>query len=226
MQYKVESGKWKVDNDCSLYKSLVTNHKSRYSTLTMKKTLSLLSLTLVLTACGEPDVSSRPPKGNPNASVLVEEFADLQCPACGAAHSRIVEPLLDKYGKDIRFEHHHFPLRSIHRFALDASEMSECAADQGKFWEYVEIAFTNQADLSLESIVTWAEEIGLDANKAERCWKSHSKRDTVLADYKEGRDREVSGTPSFFVNGERVETGFDTLSEAIDKALEGTKMRL
>lgn len=197
-----------------------------YSLSTMKTLLPLFALTVFLTACGETEVSSRQPKGNPNASVLVEEFADLQCPACSAAHSRIVEPLLDKYGKDIRFEHHHFPLRSIHRFALDASEMSECAADQGKFWEYVEIAFTNQADLSLESIVTWAEEIGLDVNKAERCWKSHSKRDTVLADYKEGRDREVNGTPSFFVNGERVETGFDTLSEAIDKALEGTKMRL
>lgn len=194
--------------------------------LTMTKLLPLLSLTVLLTACGTPEVSSRPAKGNPNALVLVEEFADLQCPACGAAHGRIVEPLLDKYGSDIRFEHKHFPLRSIHRFALDASEMSECAADQGKFWEYVEIAFTNQKDLSLESLVEWAEVLGLDADKAERCWKTHSKRDTVLADYKEGRDREVSGTPSFFVNGERVETGFDTLSEAIDKALKGTTMPL
>lgn len=192
----------------------------------MKTLLPILSLTVFLTACGTAEVSSRQPKGNPNASVLVEEFADLQCPACGAAHSRIVEPLLDKYGSDIRFEHKHFPLRSIHRFALDASEMSECAADQGKFWEYVEIAFTNQKDLSLDSIVEWAEALGLDVDKAERCWKTHSKRDIVLADYKEGRDREVSGTPSFFVNGERVETGFDTLSEAIDKALEGATMPL
>ena len=192
----------------------------------MKTPLTLLSLCLFLTACGEVAVSSRQPKGNPNASVLVEEFADLQCPACAAAHSRIVEPLLDKYGTEIRFEHKHFPLRSIHRFALDASEMSECAADQGKYWEYIDIAFTNQSDLSLDSIVEWAEALGLDADKAERCWKSHSKRDTALADYKEGREREINGTPSFFVNGVRVETGFDTLSEAIDKALEGTMMRL
>ena len=192
----------------------------------MKTPLTLLSLCLFLTACGEVEVSSRQPKGNPNASVLVEEFADLRCPACAAAHSRIVEPLLDKYGTEIRFEHKHFPLRSIHRFALDASEMSECAADQGKYWEYIDIAFTNQSDLSLDSIVEWAEALGLDADKAERCWKSHSKRDTVLADYKEGREREINGTPSFFVNGVRVETGFDTLSEAIDKALEGTMMRL
>lgn len=193
----------------------------------MKKLLPLLSLSLLLAACGgTTETSSRTPKGNPTATVLVEEFADLQCPACGAAYSRIAEPIIEKYGDDIRFEFNHFPLRSIHRFALDAAEMSECAADQGKFWEYVTIAFTNQSDLSMDSILEWAEAIGLDADKAERCWKSHSKRDVVLADYKEGRDRGVSGTPTFFVNGEKVTNGFDTLSEAIEQALNGATMPL
>lgn len=193
----------------------------------MKTFFSLLSLTVLLAACGgEPDVSSRTPKGNPNATVLVEEFADLQCPACAAAHAQVVAPLLEKYGDQIRFEHKHFPLRSIHRYALDASEMAECAADQGKFWEYTDMAFSNQSDMDMDALVEWAEALGLDADKAERCWKSHSKRDTVLADYKEGRDRGVTGTPTFFVNGEKVQTGFDTLSAAIDAALQGTMMRL
>jgi protein-disulfide isomerase len=192
----------------------------------MKTLLPLLSVAVFLTACGEADVSSRPPKGNPNATVLVEEFADLQCPACRAAHTKITTPIIEKYGNNIRFEFKHFPLRSIHRNALDAAEMSECAADQGKFWEFVDLAYTNQDDLSQETLVEWAEALGLDADKAERCWKSHSKRDTVLADYKEGRDRDVGGTPTFFVNGEKVTTGTDTLGEAIDKALKGSTMPL
>jgi len=194
----------------------------------MNKTLlSLTVLPFVLVACTNSDaVSTRSPKGNPNATVLVEEFADLQCPACAAAYSRVVDPLLEKYSADIRFEFKHFPLRSIHRFALDAAEMSECAADQGKFWEYVDMAFTNQSDMSNEAMLEWAEAIGLDADRAERCFTSHSKRDVVLADYKEGRDREVGGTPTFFVNGVRVETGFDTLSNAIDAALKGSTMPL
>ena len=188
--------------------------------------LSLLVL-FTFTACSKGDTSStRPPKGNPNAAVLVEEFADLQCPACAAAHTKIVAPLLEKYANDIRYEHKHFPLRALHRFAMDAAEMSECAADQGKFWEFVDIAFTRQNEMSMDALVEWTEELGLDSTQAERCWKSHSKRDTVLADYKEGRDREVGGTPTFFVNGERVDTGFDTISEAIDAALKGTMMRL
>lgn len=196
----------------------------------MIKNITILSLcsAFLLTACGKSEdvASSRPAKGNPQAAVLVEEFADLQCPACRAAHEKVVAPLLEKYGNDIRFEFQHFPLRAIHRFAMDAAEMSECAADQGKFWEFVDIAFEKQSELSHEALVEWAEELGLDATAAERCWKSHSKRDTVLASYKAGREREVNGTPTFFVNGERVDTGFDTLSEAIDAVLEGTKMRL
>lgn len=193
----------------------------------MKKYLLIATSAVLMTACTTGDVTStRPPKGNPNATVLVEEFADLQCPACGAAHAQVVAPLVEKYGDRVRFEHKHFPLRSIHRYALDAAEMSECAADQGKFWEFVDMAFSNQSDLDYDGLIEWVEALGLDADVAERCWKSHSKRDIVLADYKEGRDRGVAGTPTFFVNGEQVQTGFDTLSEAIDQALKGSVMPL
>lgn len=198
-----------------------------YSGDTMKKLLLSTILVLPLVACNNSDVeSSRPPKGNANATVVVEEFADLQCPACRAAEAQVLAPLVEKYGSDVRFEFRHFPLRSIHRYALDAAEMSECAADQGKFWEFIDMAFENQDDLSQESLVEWVEALGLDAQQAERCWKSGSKRDVVLADYKEGRDRDVRGTPTFFVNGEKVQTGFDTLGAAIEEALEGSTMPL
>jgi protein-disulfide isomerase len=210
---------------CSLYLLYIGTY---YFDIIMKKllTLSIVSTTL-LVACGDgSDVSTRPPKGNANALVVVEEYADLQCPACAAAHTQVTAPLLEKYGNDIRFEFNHFPLRSIHRFALDAAEMSECAADQGKFWEFVDLAYEKQKDLGLDAIMDWAEVIGLDTDKAERCWKSHSKRDIVLNDYKNGRDHDVAGTPTFFVNGQRVQTGVDTLGEAIDAALKGNQMPL
>lgn len=193
----------------------------------MKRTLLLLGLTVFCAACTRTDaVSNRTPRGSANATVLVEEFADLECPACRSAHTAISAPILEKYGKDIRFEFKHFPLRSIHRFALDAAEMSECAADQGKFWEFVDMNYEQQEKLSMEVLTEWAEEIGLDVTKAERCWKSHSKRSVVLNDYKEGRERDVSGTPTYFVNGVKIQSGFDTLEAAIQQALKGSTMPL
>ncbi len=193
----------------------------------MHKLLASLSLVCLLSACSTGGAtSSRPPQGNPNATVLVEEFADFQCPACRTAHATVSKPIVAKYGSSIRFEFKHFPLRSIHRFALDAAEMSECAADQGKFWEFTDLAYEHQEDLSIETLMEWAESLGLDTDRAERCYKSHDKRSIVLADYKEGRDRGVQGTPTFFVNGQQVQTGVDTLSAAIDQALKGSTMPL
>ncbi len=195
----------------------------------MKRSIILISLsTLALVACtnGMNSESSRVPKGNPNAAVKVMEFADFECPACATAHFQIGAVITKKYGNQIRYDFMHFPLRSIHRYALDIAEMSECAADQGKFWEYTDIAFAKKSEASFDAILDWADEIGLDVDTAEKCWKSHSKRKTVLADYKEGRSLDVQGTPTFFVNGKQVQVGVDTISEAIDAALKDAVMRL
>ena len=194
----------------------------------MKHTLLLSTTLLLLAACtnGQSDVSNRTSKGNPNAAVIITEYSDLQCPACRAAHVSITNPLIDKYGNQIRLDYMHFPLRSIHRFALEAAEASECAADQEKFWEYVDFIFENQDELSSDSLPAWARQIGLDTTVFDKCMKSHSRRDTVLADYKIGRELGVGGTPTFFVNGKNVQTGFDTLSEAIDAELDRLTQRL
>lgn len=193
----------------------------------MKRTL-IIPIALFLAACtnisGLSAESSRPPAGNPNGIVIVEEFSDLQCPACRAAHSTVVAPILEKYGTQIQFKFNHFPLRSIHRFALDAAEASECAADQGKFWEFVDLAYEKQADLNFDALLEWGDELGLDTDLYERCWKSHIKRDVVLDGYKEGRKRNVGGTPSFFVQGKSV--GANDLDAAIGEALKGNTMPL
>lgn len=190
--------------------------------------LALFFLSACVDTSGLTQESSRPPhpQSNANAAVSVTEFADLQCPACQAAHEHIVMPILKKYGSQIRFDFMHFPLRSIHRYALDAGETSECAADQGKFWEFVDLAYKKQADLNYDALLQWGAELKLDDALLKRCWKSRIKKETVLSDYEEGKSMGVMGTPSFFVDGEKVESGFDTLSEGIEKALAATKQRL
>lgn len=197
----------------------------------MKHLLPTLILTLFLAACvdttGLSAESKRPPKGNPDGAVIVMEFADFQCPACKAAHTQILQPLLEKYGSQIRYEFHHFPIRTLHRYALDAAQAAECAADQGKFWEFTDIDFAKQKEMSREAIKTWVQEAGVaDMALWQRCVDSEIKRDTILADYDDGKGKGVVGTPTFFVNGTKVDSDLAKISSAIDAVLRGTMQRL
>jgi protein-disulfide isomerase len=135
-------------------------------------------------------------------------------------------PLLAQYGSQIRFEFRHFPLRGIHPYALDAAEAAECAADQGKFWEFVDMDYTNQSQLSNKSLKEWAERLGLDMDLFDRCTRSNIKRDTIMADYKAGEDAGVTGTPTYFVAGKKTEATVEALGAAIQAAAAGTSTRL
>lgn len=189
-----------------------------------------LTLTLTLASCidttGISAESSRQPAGNAGAAVLVEEFADFQCPACKAANETIVHPLLEKYGTQIRYEFQHFPLRSLHRYAMDLAEAAECSADQNKFWEFVDMAFDRQEQLKKGVIADWAEDLTLDMDLFDRCTRSHIKRDAIQANYDAGVARGVGGTPTFFVNGQKVTSSLAEISTAIDTALATTMQRL
>jgi protein-disulfide isomerase len=195
----------------------------------MRTSFVLLFSAAILTACGVDTTglskeSSRTVKGPSSALVTVTEFADFQCPACGSAYTLINVPLEEKYGNRIRFEFKHFPLRSIHTYAFEAAQASECAADQGKFWEFVDINYNNQKDLSSAALRDWGMTLGLDADLFDRCIRSGIKEDTVMENVTEGEKLGVAGTPSYFVNGQRVQTNnIDAISAAIDAALQQSK---
>lgn len=184
----------------------------------------VLSGALLLAACstidttGISDKSSRGPhpKTNPNVLVTVTEFGDLQCPACRAAQSSIVPPLLAKYGEQIKFEFKHFPLQSIHPYTMVDAEASECAADQGKFWEYEQLAYDKQPELNNSAPKKWVQELGLNMDLFDRCTRSHIKKAEILADYDEGIKLGVNGTPTFFVNGQKVQNTIESIGAAID----------
>lgn len=196
----------------------------------MKKLLLALSATVLLTACidktGLSAQSSRPARGNPDAGVTVLEFADIQCPACRAAHELVSKPLLEAQGQRIRFVFKHFPLQQIHRFAMEAAEASECAADQGKFWEFVDMAYEKQDQLSSSAIRDWGKALNLDEELFDRCIRSHVKRQFVLSEYEEGTAGGVRGTPTFFVNGKQVQSTVEELTKAINEAASGAGARL
>lgn len=195
----------------------------------MKKLLPLACIALALSACVDTSdlsaESSRPARGNLNG-IVVAEYADLQCPACRSAHLTLNTLLLEQYGDRVRFEFRHFPLRSIHRYALDLAEGAECAADQGRFWEYVDMAYEKQPELDSSSVDVWAKELQLDSDLFGRCTASHIKRDTILADYDAGEALGVRGTPTYFVNGAQTPATIDALTTAIEQAMSGTGKKL
>src|SRR3989338_5549266 len=166
--------------------------------------------------------TAKPIKGNPDAMVRIVEFSDFQCPACGAAAPTVTK-IMEEYGDRVSLEYKHFPLSSIHAFAFNAAEASECANDQGKFWEMHDIMFEKQDQLSIGSLKDYAEQIGLDTEKFNNCLDSNAKAKYVTADYNEGIGKGVDSTPSFFVNGEKIESWkYEIFAAALDAALAET----
>ncbi|MEK7584057.1 MAG: DsbA family protein [Patescibacteria group bacterium] len=173
----------------------------------MKAFILSLGLLLVLTACTPKYTDPNTPratKGSPQAQVLVEEFADFQCPACGSA-SPVMKQLAEQYGDRVQWKYYHFPLVQIHPFAFNAALASECANDQGKFWEYHDLLYSNQTNLGKGDLKGYAGELGLDTESFNACLDSRAKQGLVRNDMALGEQRGVNGTPSIYLNGQLLQ---------------------
>jgi protein-disulfide isomerase len=145
-------------------------------------------------------------KGNSNAKVTVVEFADYQCPFCKRYHDTVGPDLLKQYvdsGK-INFVYKHSAF--LGQESIWAAQAAECAADQGKFWEYHDLLFSKQngenvGTFTKDNLIKYAQELKLDAAKFDPCLKNDETLARVQADTLEGRDVGVTGTPTFFING-------------------------
>ncbi|HLD88750.1 MAG TPA: DsbA family protein [Candidatus Nanoarchaeia archaeon] len=140
--------------------------------------------------------------GNKTGKVVIVEFSDLQCPACARAHP-VLKQIYREHINDISIEFYHYPL-PIHEFGALAAEGTECANDQGKFWDFVEMAYANQKDLSKKSLKRIAEQIELNSTLFNSCLDSGAKRSIVNADTREGNLKNIKGTPTFYVNGREL----------------------
>jgi len=165
-------------------------------------------------------------KGNPDSSVVVTEYADFQCPACGQFFEPVSE-LMAERGNAIRFEYRHYPLLSIHAFAVPAARAAEAAGQQGKFWEMHDKLFENQSIWSTSAnptvfFIQYAEELGLDTDTFKRHMRSSLIDDKIQTEFNEAREKGYTGTPAFELNGQRMQ--FETLDDwrnQIDAAIDG-----
>ncbi|MBI4256877.1 DsbA family protein [Candidatus Uhrbacteria bacterium] len=144
-----------------------------------------------------------PSLGSRTAAVTIVEFADFGCPYSRES-SFVIRELALQYPEDVRFIYRDFPLSDIHPIAQKAAEAGECAQDQGKFWEYHDKLYQNQNDLTQDRLVEFAAELNMNAYQFETCLDSGRYADEVIEDYQAGVEAGVRGTPTFFINGNRI----------------------
>lgn len=151
------------------------------------------------------DVTGDPVLGPSDAPVTIVEFSDFECPFCARFAQRTAPLLRRQYGEDLRWIFVNNPLQSIHPRAYDAGLAGECAADQGRFWEFYDAAFSGRHDLSNSGLMAMGREIGLDMDDYRSCFQDAEFAAEMALDIKEGQKFYILGTPTFFVNGRRME---------------------
>jgi Na+/H+ antiporter NhaA len=174
-------------------------------------------LTLIQDLIPEVDLAHDHIRGPADASITVIEFGDFECPHCGRAEA-VVRNLLSDI--DVRYVWRHLPLTDVHPQAQLAAEAAEAAAAQDAFWPMHDLLLEHQDDLRVTDLLKYANELGLDADRFHADLKRHVHEARIAQDIESADLSGVSGTPTFFINGQRHYGAFDvqTLTAAIKTA--------
>lgn len=162
--------------------------------------------------------------GNPNATIVVEEFSDFQCIACYRFWLNFEPEFIDRYvvTGDVLFKY--VPFSFIGNESFQAAEAAYCAEEQGRFWDYHDMVFLNwngenAGNFSDRRLVAFAEAIGLETNSFQTCLNSNRYNSEVQEGLRYGRSLGVNATPTFSVNGKIVfgDALFATIDELLGK---------
>ncbi|GAB3938052.1 Na+/H+ antiporter NhaA [Kribbella albertanoniae] len=183
-----------------------------------RKALALLGRAEELVDLADPiDPDLDHVRGPETASVTLVEYGDFECPYCGIAESAVRDLLQDD---DLRYVWRHLPLSDVHPRAQIAAEVAEAAHAQGAFWEMHDLLLSNQENLQPKDLMSYAEQLGLDNHRIHDEVKRHVAAARIARDVESADLSGVSGTPTFFINGQRHYGAYDveTLKAAIKVA--------
>ena len=160
--------------------------------------------------------------GRPDAKVSIIEFADMQCPACKAFDPIVSQVIADYVSKNssVKFTFKHFPLVAIHQNTMLAAIGGEAAAKQSKFWEYKKVVYEKQEEWASslnakDKIRSYLASVGIDAVKWDQDLSDKSLENKVLSDLKEAMSLNLGGTPSFIINGVKVDASYISTVEKL-----------
>jgi len=144
-----------------------------------------------------------PRQGSVTPALTIVEFADFDCPYC-AKTLPTIERILAEYGGLVQYVYRYMPIAELHPESWSASLAATCANEQGMFWQYHDKLFSEQDNFTKENLFTWAKELGLKMDDFTNCYDSEEYGWQVRRDMSDGADIEIEGTPTFFLNGERL----------------------
>lgn len=163
-----------------------------------------------------------PTRGPADAKVTLVEFLDPECESCRAMFP-IVKQVLTEYEGRIRLVVRYFPLHSNSALAVKATE---AAGEQGKYWEMQELLFTRQTEWGEQNVpqtdkfIVYAKELNLDIAKFTAALQNPAYQIKIERDGAEARTLNLRGTPSFFINGQPLESlGYEPLKALIETEL-------
>jgi protein-disulfide isomerase len=170
------------------------------------------------------DITDDPTLGPTVAPIPIIEFSDFECPFCTRFATQTAPVLRRQYGESIRWVFVNLPLRSIHPRAYEAALAGECAHEQGEFWGWYDAMFSGRFDTSDEGLASAASAIGLDSDRFEQCLSDAQYATEVASDLKEAERFYILGTPTFFINGQRLEGALpaERFAAVIDSILMGS----
>lgn len=141
-----------------------------------------------------------PHKGNPDADIVIVEFADFSCGQCKRA-SQVFEQVLAQYEDDIVVYFKHFPLGSPQ--GQMAAQASLAAHEQGRFWEMHDLIFEVAPQIDRPTVVQFARQLGLNFERFRNDLESDQVTGHIRRDRAEGSAAGVMGTPAVYINGEK-----------------------
>ena len=158
--------------------------------------------------------------GKPGATVTLVEYGDYQCSHCGFAYP-LLKKLIREFSNELRFVFRNFPLTESHPAAMIAAQAAEAAALQDKFWEMHGLIYEHQDELTKDNLIYFAETLHLDMEKFINDLNSEEVASGIENDFESGVRSGVNGTPTFFINQNRLNSydqTYESLADAVTNA--------
>lgn len=165
----------------------------------------------VVGGSAKAESASAPTIGNPNAPLRVVEFMDFSCPF-SKEESTIIRGLVAENPEKVLLQVRNYPVDELHPDARAAAAAAACAGEQDKYWAMHDSLFANQKEdggFAADELRRIAVGVGVDGDKFDACVTSKKYDTAIAADYEAGAAMGVTGTPTFFINGFKVDGAID-----------------